>query len=118
MNRYWWLLTLAGICEVGWVSGLKHSNTAGEWALTAAAIVLSFWGLLAISKVLPVGTVYAVFTGIGAAGTVIAESLLFAAPFQLAKLLLILVLIAGIAGLKMTAAPTHTNNPVAAKGRD
>lgn len=103
MNRYWILLALAGLCEVGWVSGLKHADTAFEWLLTAAAIALSFWGLLAVSNKLPVGTVYAVFTGIGAAGTVLAESLVFGLPFSAAKVGLIALLIAGIAGLKWTA---------------
>lgn len=103
MNRYWILLALAGLCEVGWVSGLKHANGAFEWLLTAVAIALSFWGLLAASNKLPVGTVYAVFTGIGAAGTVLAESLIFGLPFSAAKLGLIALLIAGIAGLKWTA---------------
>jgi len=107
MNRYWGLLALAGVCEVGWVSGLKHANTTGGWLLTAAAILLSFWGLLAVSRVLPVGTVYAVFTGIGAAGTVAAESVFFGAPFSLAKSLLIALLIVGIAGLKLTARPAE-----------
>lgn len=103
MNRYWIMLALAGICEVGWVSGLKHANAAFEWLLTAVAIALSFWGLLAASNKLPVGTVYAVFTGIGAAGTVLAESLLFGLPFSAAKIGLIAMLIVGIAGLKWTA---------------
>ena len=103
MNRYWLLLALAGLCEVGWVSGLKHADTAFEWGLTAVAIALSFWGLLAASNKLPVGTVYAVFTGIGAAGTVLAESLIFGLPFSAAKFGLIALLIAGIAGLKWTS---------------
>jgi len=105
VNKYWGLLALAGLCEVGWAAGLKHANTAAEWLLTAAAIALSFWGLLAASNKLPVGTVYAVFTGIGAAGTVLAESLFFGLPFSAAKLGFIALLIAGIAGLKRTAKP-------------
>ncbi len=110
MNRYWIMLLLAGLCEVGWVSGLKHASTAIEWLLTAVAIALSFWGLLAASNKLPVGTVYAVFTGIGAAGTVLAESLVFGQPFSAAKIGLIALLIVGIAGLKWTAEP-HADEP-------
>lgn len=102
MNRSWLLLLLAGIAEVGWVVGLKHANSAGEWLLTVAAIVISFWGLIYVSNLLPVGTVYAVFTGIGAAGTVLAETVFFGAPFEPLKAALIVLLIIGIAGLKMT----------------
>jgi len=102
MNRSWLLLLAAGICEVGWVSGLKHASNAGEWALTALGIVLSFAGLLRATRVLPVGTAYAVFTGLGAAGTVLMESLFFGAEWNAIKLLLVAVLIVGIGGLKMT----------------
>lgn len=102
MNRYWLLLAMAGLAEVGWVVGLKHASSAAEWLLTAIAIAVSFWGLIYVSNVLPVGTVYAVFTGIGAAGTVIAETLFFGMPFEPVKAILIVLLIVGIAGLKMT----------------
>jgi len=102
MNRSWLLLLAAGICEIGWVSGLKHASNAWEWALTALGIALSFAGLIRVSQQLPVGTTYAVFTGIGAAGTVLAESVFFGARLNSVKLLLVAVLIVGIAGLKMT----------------
>jgi paired small multidrug resistance pump len=101
-NRYWLLLALAGICEVGWVSGLKHASSAGEWALTAVGILLSFMGLIYATNKLPVGTAYAVFTGIGAAGAVLAEALFFQIPLNPSKIALVTVLIIGIAGLKMT----------------
>ncbi|TFE29065.1 DMT family transporter [Cohnella luojiensis] len=102
MNRYWLLLWLAGLCEIGWVSGLKHATNAGEWALTAIGILLSFLGLIYSTRVLPVGTAYAVFTGIGAAGTVLAESIFFGVTLEAGKLALVIVMIIGIAGLKMT----------------
>lgn len=102
-NRYWILLLGAGICEVGWVSGLKHAGNAGEWALTAVGIALSFMGLLYVTRFLPVGTAYAVFTGIGAAGTVLAESIFFGIALDASKLALVFVMIIGIAGLKMTS---------------
>lgn len=102
MGRYWLLLGLAGVCEVGWVAGLKHANEPLEWTLTAVAIALSFGGLLVASKVLPVGTAYAVFTGIGAAGTVLSEFLFFGVPFSTVKMVLVAVMVLGIAGLKMS----------------
>ncbi|MBN2980584.1 MULTISPECIES: DMT family transporter [Cohnella] len=102
MNRYWLLLAAAGICEVGWVSGLKHADDWLTWGLTAAAIVLSFAALIVVSRKLPVGTTYAVFTGIGAAGTVLGESIFFGAELDPGKLALVIILIIGIAGLKLT----------------
>jgi len=103
MNRSWLLLLAAGICEVGWVSGLKHSSNAGEWALTALGILLSFAGLIRATGTLPVGTAYAVFTGIGAAGTVLAESIIFGVPLSVAKAILVAVMVVGIAGLKRSS---------------
>ncbi|MCD9022347.1 DMT family transporter [Cohnella silvisoli] len=102
MNRYWVLLWLAGLCEIGWVSGLKHASNAGEWILTAVGILLSFFGLIYATRVLPVGTAYAVFTGIGAAGTVLAESIFFNIHLDAGKLALVIVMVIGIAGLKMS----------------
>jgi paired small multidrug resistance pump len=102
MNRSWLLLVLAGLAEVGWVVGLKHAGSAGEWLLTAVAIAISFGGLIYVSNLLPVGTVYAVFTGIGAAGTVLAETVFFGMPFEPVKAALIVLLIVGVAGLKLT----------------
>ena len=102
MNRYWWLLLGAGLCEVGWVTGLKYAESAGEWGLTVLGILLSFAGLVYSTRTLPVGTSYAIFTGIGAAGTVLMESIFFNVALNTVKLLLVAVMIIGIAGLKMT----------------
>lgn len=106
MNRNWMLLLAAGLCEVGWVSGLKHASNVGEWALTAVGILFSFMGLIYVTRTLPVGTAYAVFTGIGAAGTVLAEFIFFNIPFSSSKLILVIVMIIGIAGLKLTTDTT------------
>ncbi|MGG0737101.1 multidrug efflux SMR transporter [Niallia taxi] len=101
MNRHWMMVLAAGLMEVAWVSGLKHADTALEWAGTAIAIIISFAVLIYATKVLPVGTVYAVFTGLGTIGTVIAEMLFFGEPFHLMKLLLVIVLLIGVIGLKV-----------------
>ncbi len=106
MNRYWMVLVLGGLTEIGWVSGLKHASTFAEWALTAAAIVISFAAIGYAMSALPVGTVYAVFTGIGAAGTVFAESIFFDIELNPGKLALVIILILGIVGLKMTSPKT------------
>ncbi|GAA3406459.1 multidrug efflux SMR transporter [Paenibacillus hodogayensis] len=100
MNRNWMLVFTAGLFEIAWVSGLKHADTILAWIGTIAAILISMDLLIRASKRLPVGTTYAVFTGIGTAGTVLLEMLVFGEPFRLAKLLLILLLLAGVVGLK------------------
>lgn len=101
MNRNWLYVFVGGLIEIVWVSGLKHASNVWEWALTALAIILSFGLIIAASKKLPVGTVYAVFTGIGTAGTVLTEMLLFGEAFSLAKVLLIGLLLCGVVGLKL-----------------
>ena len=101
MNRQWLYVLIGGIIEVLWVSGLKHSSTILEWAGTVIAIAISFSLIIMASKQLPIGTVYAVFTGLGTGGTVIAEMLFFDEPFRLSKVLLILLLLSGVIGLKL-----------------
>lgn len=97
----WLLLIIAASFEVMWVIGLKHANTAWEWAGTVIAIIVSFYLMIMVAGRLPVGTVYAVFVGLGTAGTVLAEMILFNEPFHLVKMLLILLLLAGVMGLKL-----------------
>ncbi|SFL80099.1 paired small multidrug resistance pump [Paenibacillus sp. 1_12] len=101
MNRYWIYVVLSGILEVVWVTGLKHSATALEWTATAVAIIISFLVIILAARRLPVGTVYAVFAGIGTSGTVLVEMLMFGEPFKLSKILLIVLLLAGVIGLKI-----------------
>lgn len=101
MNRNWLYVWIGGVIEVVWVSGLKHASAPWEWLLTVAAIMFSFWLIIEASKRLPVGTVYAVFTGLGTAGTVIAEMLFFGEPFYWSKTLLITLLLLGVIGLKI-----------------
>lgn len=101
MNRYWALVIGAGILEVFWVSGLKHADSTLDWVGTGLVIVISFLMMMPCLGKLPVGTVYAVFTGIGTAGTVLGEMLFFDEPFSLAKVSLIGLLLAGVIGLKM-----------------
>lgn len=104
MNRNWLYVILGGVVEVLWVSGLKHSTNLLEWILTISAIAVSFYLIIEASNHLPVGTVYAVFTGLGTAGTVVTEMLVFGEPFSWPKTLLILVLLAGVIGLKLITA--------------
>ncbi|WP_079526996.1 DMT family transporter [Halobacillus hunanensis] len=101
MNKEWLKLVVAAFFEVGWVIGLKHAESVLAWSGTALAIYISFYLLIASGKKLPVGTSYAVFTGLGTAGTVMAEIVLFGVPFQWIKVMLILFLLSGIVGLKL-----------------
>lgn len=101
MNTDWMKVFVAAFFEVLWVIGLKHADNFLEWAGTVIAIIISFYVMIMAGKKLPVGTVYAVFVGLGTAGTVFSEILLFGEPFKLEKVVLILVLLAGVIGLKL-----------------
>ncbi|MFJ6414159.1 DMT family transporter [Terribacillus saccharophilus] len=108
MTKQWFSVILAGIIEVLWVIGLKHANNTLEWAGTIICILLSFYLMLQASKHMPVGTVYAVFVGIGSTGTVIVDMLFFGEPFKLAKVALIAVLLLGVIGLKLVTGDKQT----------
>ncbi|MER1958129.1 MAG: multidrug efflux SMR transporter [Solibacillus sp.] len=101
MTKYWILVFIAGLIEIGWAMGLKYANTIPLWIGVIALIVLSFYVLIIATEKLPVSTVYAVFTGIGTAGTVIVETVLFNEPFSLTKVGFIALLLVGVIGLKM-----------------
>lgn len=103
MNKTWTSVIIAAFFEVGWVIGLKHATGVLEWTGTVIAIFVSFYLMIRASRSLPVGTVYAVFVGLGTAGTVIADILLFEAPVQPAKLGLIALLLVGVIGLKLVS---------------
>ncbi|WP_241156764.1 multidrug efflux SMR transporter [Bacillus sp. FJAT-42376] len=100
MNRYWVYVVLASVFEVAWVIGLKHANDWLSWSGTVVAIAVSFTVMIVASSKLPVGTVYAVFVGLGTAGTILADILFFSEPFDLAKMMLIGTLLVGVIGLK------------------
>lgn len=90
----------AAVFEVVWVIGLKHASTFLEWSLTVTAILISFYVLISAGKTLPVGTVYSVFVGLGTAGTILADIIVFGEAFSAVKLALVLVLLTGVIGLK------------------
>ncbi|MDN4079595.1 multidrug efflux SMR transporter [Paenibacillus polymyxa] len=101
MNKTWISVIVAAIFEVAWVSGLKHSDSFWEWSGTVVAIYISFYLMIKAARSLAVGTVYAVFVGLGTAGTVVAEILLFGADISVSKVALIGLLLIGVIGLKM-----------------
>lgn len=101
MNKIWLSVVIAAFFEVSWVIGLKHADSALEWGGTLIAIIISFYLMIMAGRDLAVGTVYAVFVGLGTAGTVLAEIILFDAPVVFAKLALIVLLLSGAISLKM-----------------
>jgi paired small multidrug resistance pump len=100
MNRTWVTLFFAACLEVAWVTGLKHSTGVIGFAATVFAIVISFLLLLRASEKLPVGTVYAVYVGIGTIGTVLAEIVFFDEGINTVKLFFIATLMSGVISLK------------------
>jgi quaternary ammonium compound-resistance protein SugE len=100
----WLVLCVAGLFEVAWAIGLKYTDGFTRVApsvATAAAMIVSVVLLAIAMRSLPVGTAYAVWTGIGAVGTVILGIVLFAEPATLARLACIALIVAGIVGLKL-----------------
>jgi len=101
MNRNWLFIILAGIIEILWAIGLKHSNSIIGWVGVGLLICLSFFLLFEATKKVPVATVYAVFTGIGTVGTVLIGMLFFDETFSWSKIFFIIILLTGIMGLKL-----------------
>jgi quaternary ammonium compound-resistance protein SugE len=101
----WLVLVMAGLFEVCWAIGLKYTEGFSRfWPSvgTLLAMLISVVLLAIALKSLPVGTAYAVWTGIGAVGTVVLGIVLFNEPASLARLLCVGLIIGGIAGLKLT----------------
>ncbi len=101
MNLNWIKLFIAAFLEVFWVIGLAHAYDFWTWTGTVILIIASNYLMITVAQVLPAGTVYTVFVGLGAGGTVIAEILFFGEPFRWAKIFLIAVLLSGVIGLKL-----------------
>ena len=102
----WVYLLLAGLLEIAWAIGLKYTEGFTRlWPSlwTGAAMVASMVLLAVAVKTLPIGTAYTVWTGIGAVGTAILGILLFGEPRDLARLLCIALIVAGILGLKLVS---------------
>ena len=100
----WVLLALAGLFEIAWAIGLKYTDGFTRlWptAWTVAAMVASVVLLALAVRVLPIGTAYAVWTGIGAVGTALLGIYLFGEPATALRLACIALIVAGIGGLKL-----------------
>jgi quaternary ammonium compound-resistance protein SugE len=102
----WAILLLAAVFEIGWAIGLKYTRGFTQlWPTlwTVAALVLSVALLAVAARTLPIGTAYAVWTGIGAAGTALLGVWLFHEPATAGRLFCIGLILAGVVGLKLVS---------------
>jgi quaternary ammonium compound-resistance protein SugE len=100
----WTFLILAGLMEIGWAVGLKYASgftRPGPSAVTFVCLALSLWFLSLALKTIPLGTAYAVWTGIGAVGTVLLGMLVFREPAAAARIACLILIVAGTVGLKL-----------------
>jgi quaternary ammonium compound-resistance protein SugE len=102
----WVLLIVAGLVETGWAIGLKYTDGFTKFwpsVFTVAGIVVSMVLLAIAARTLPIGTAYAVWVGIGAAGAVVLGIFLLGEPVTAARLFFLGLLLVAIVGLKLTA---------------
>lgn len=100
----WFVLIVAGLFEIGWAVGLKYTHGFTRlWPTlgTAASMLISLWLLGVALRVLPLGTAYAVWTGIGTVGTALLGIALFSESFGAARLACIGLIVVGIVGLRL-----------------
>ncbi|GAE93421.1 quaternary ammonium compound-resistance protein SugE [Gracilibacillus boraciitolerans JCM 21714] len=103
MLNQWIKIVVAAVFEVLWVIGLKHADQSLEWIGTILAIFISFYFLIMAGNKIAVGTVYAVFVGLGTTGTVITGVLFFHEEISFIKVALIFLLLIGVIGLKLSS---------------
>ena len=102
----WMILVVAGLLEIGWAAGLKYSDGLTRFwpaVATIAAMVVSMWLLAVAVRSLPVGTAYAVWTGIGTVGTALVGIAALGEPATALRLACIAMIVAGIVGLKLAS---------------
>jgi quaternary ammonium compound-resistance protein SugE len=103
--KEWTCLFIAGIFEIVWAVGLKYTEGITKIipvTITAVAMILSIYFLAQAVKILPFGTAYAVWTGIGIAGTFIIGIVFFNESRDLLRILCVLLIFSGVIGLKLT----------------
>jgi quaternary ammonium compound-resistance protein SugE len=110
-------LVVAGLLEVGWAVGLKYTHGFSKpipTVLTVAAMVGSMWLLAVAVKTLPIGTAYAVWVGIGAAGAALLGIVLFREPVSVGRAVFLAMLVVSVIGLRLTSkAPSGSVSPAA-----
>jgi quaternary ammonium compound-resistance protein SugE len=103
MTQAWTYLVVAGLLEVGWAIGLKYTDGWSRPVPSAVTLVLlgaSMWFLALAARDLPIGTAYAVWTGIGAAGTAVLGMVLLGEPRTAWRLACLALIVSGVVGLK------------------
>ncbi|WP_295359717.1 quaternary ammonium compound efflux SMR transporter SugE [Arenimonas sp.] len=103
----WFFLVLAGLLEVGWAIGLKYTEGFTRLVpslLTGVAMAGSFYLLSLAMREIPLGTAYGIWVGIGAVGAAIAGMILFKEPASTLRIISIVLVVAGIVGLKLSSA--------------
>jgi len=104
----WLCLLTAGLFECGWAIGLKYTDGFTKLVpsvLTVMAMAISLWLLAIAMKSIPIGTAYAVWTGVGAVGVAILGMVLFGESRDMARVVCLLLIVAGIVGLRLVSAP-------------
>lgn len=99
----WVFLVIAGVLEIGWAIGLKYTEGWTKFypsVLTVIGMIASFYFLSLALKTLPIGTAYAVWTGIGTVGAAVLGMLIFNEPREVGRIVCILLIVTGISGLK------------------
>lgn len=102
----WFYLMVAGIFEIEWAIGLKYSQGFTKITpsiLTLIGMIASFYFLSLALKNIPIGTAYAIWTGIGTVGTVILGCVLFKEPLDIMRVICIMLIVIGIIGLRLTS---------------
>ena len=107
MNNAWIMLIAAGLCEIGWPLGFKIAQTTEKSVLgivlSVACMALSGWLLYLAQRHIPIGTAYAVWTGIGAAGTFCVGVMMFGDMLSLARVLGAAMIVGGVVVLKIAS---------------
>ena len=106
----WTCLVIAGLLDIGWAVGLKYTEGFSKlWpsVATGIAMIASFALLSYALKTIPIGTGYAVWTGIGAVGTAIIGMLFLGEPREMLRALCLVLIIAGVVGLKFASTTAH-----------
>ena len=102
----WLILIIAGLLEIGWAVGLKHAEGFTRlWpsVYTLVVMVLSMGMLAHAVKTIPLGTAYAIWTGIGAVGTTLVGMMLFDESRDVLRILFIVLIVAAVVGLRLTS---------------
>jgi len=103
---HWFILFIAGLFEVVWAIGIKYTEGWTKlWpaVITVLAMIASFYLLSIALKQIPMGTAYAVWTGIGTIGTVIYGIVFFKEPMDILRIICIMLILSGIVGLRILA---------------